>query len=297
MNATVKTALASALISLTLFSCNKTATMKGAGPEAEATDYAVTVSDSISPVATQVIEGKQFIKTASVEMEVDDVYKATLEIENSVKELGGFLTGSHLETTTVSEETHNTGAEQAVLLRKYQSENRMQAKIPTEKLGEFLQNLNDKSRFLLSRSIDAEDITANMKYAEMEAQRAAETKKNISGLTDDKDKIKLADSNRSDQNSQKLYSLQVSDQLKYSAVDIYLKEPKVRVAEIPVLNTKTLDNKYRISFWYELKMSLKEGFYFILSIVLGLLKIWPLVIVGVTLYLLYQKRKIKKKRS
>jgi hypothetical protein len=71
----------------------------------------------------------------------------------------------------VSEETYNTSDEQAMLIKKYQSENAMQVRVPTEKLGELLTLINNKKLFLNARSIHAEDVTANIKYSALEAQR------------------------------------------------------------------------------------------------------------------------------
>jgi hypothetical protein len=52
----------------------------------------IATSDSVSSVATMKVKDKQFIKTADVNMEVKDVYDATISIEKSVQELGGFVT-------------------------------------------------------------------------------------------------------------------------------------------------------------------------------------------------------------
>jgi hypothetical protein len=52
------------------------------------------------------VQDKQFIKTADVNMEVKDVYDATISIEKSVQELGGFVTHSNLKSNVISENTY-----------------------------------------------------------------------------------------------------------------------------------------------------------------------------------------------
>jgi hypothetical protein len=59
---------------------------------------AAMASDSVSSVADMKVKNKQFIKTADVNMEVKDVYNATIAIEKSVQELGGFVTNSNLQS-------------------------------------------------------------------------------------------------------------------------------------------------------------------------------------------------------
>jgi len=44
----------------------------------------------------------------------------------------------NLQSNVVEEKTYNTSNENAMLIKKYQTENAMQVRVPTEKLGELL---------------------------------------------------------------------------------------------------------------------------------------------------------------
>lgn len=283
-----------AIILSGIFSCKK--------GEATTTEYetatdsaAAIASDSVSSVATMNVKDKQFIKTADVKMEVKDVYETTVSIEKSVQDLGGFVTHSNLLSNVISENTYNTSSEEAMLVKKYQTENTMQVRVPTAKLGEFLTLINDKKLFLNSRSINAEDITSSIKYAELEGKRIKKTGENISQLKVNKDKVKMDNDNMSEENLQQLANLDVTDNLKYSTIDIYIREPKLRIAELPVTNTKNIDNKYKFNFIYDVKNAFVEGFYLIQKIVVGLITIWPvLLIAGIIVYLLRKKKHFKK---
>ncbi len=55
-------------------------------------------------------------------MEVKDVYDATISIEKSVQELGGFVTQSNLRSNVLSEDSYNTSDTEAMLVKKYQTE-------------------------------------------------------------------------------------------------------------------------------------------------------------------------------
>src|SRR5690606_26020931 len=250
------------------------------------------VTDSISTAATMQVEGKRFIKTAEVDMEVKDVYEATVAIEKSLQEMGGFVTTSRLNSRVISEETFNTSDENAVMLRKFQTENNMQVRVPTEKLGVLLQFINDRKIFLNSRVILAEDVTANIELAKLEADRIKSTANNISQIQANKDKVKLGDQNMAEGNYQKVSNMQMSDRLKYSTVDIFLKEPNVRVAEIAVTNLRNMDNKYKSNFLYESTNAFVEGFYLTQKLIVGLVTLWPLLLVGALIIYLLRRRKI-----
>lgn len=290
----IKLSLAAAILS-GIYSCKK--------GEVASTDFnayatsdstAVTISDSISSVASMSVKDKQFIKTAEVNMEVKDVYDATISIEKAVQELGGFVTNSNLHSNVVSEDTYNTSSENAMLVKKYQTENTMQVRIPTEKLGELLTAINNNKLFLNSRLINAEDVTANIRYSELEGKRNQKTSEGISELKNNKDKVKLNDENMSEGNLQKLASLNMADNLKYSTIDIYIREPKLRIAEIAVTNTKSIDNKYKYNFIYDAKDGFVYGFYLIQRIIVALINIWPLLLIAAGLIYFFRKRSVLK---
>lgn len=292
----LRLSLAGALL-LGIYSCKKGETTADYDATASK-DSVMAVSDSISSVATMKVKDKQFIKTADVNMEVKDVYEATISIEKSVQELGGFVTHSDLKSNIVTENTYNTSDEEAVLVKKYQSENTMQVRIPTARLGELLTLVNDKKLFLNSRTINAEDVTSGIKYAELEGKRIRKTGENINKLKTNKDKVDMSDRNMAEDNQQQLANMDVTDQLKYSTVDIYIREPKVRIATIAVTNTESIDDKYTFDFIYSIKSAFVEGFYLIQKIIVGVVAIWPFIVIGtVIIYFVRRRRSAKKQQQ
>jgi hypothetical protein len=101
----------------------------------------------------------------------------------------------------------------------------------------------------------------------------------------------------SEENQQQLANMDVTDHLKYSTVDIYIKEPQLRVAEIAVTNTTNIDNKYQFSFVYSAKNAFIEGFYIIQRLIVGLIMIWPFLIISFFTFYFYRKNQSKKKRN
>lgn len=285
----------SAVLLLGIYSCKKgEATTSELKSYEASTDSAAVVADSVSSAASMEVKDKQFIKTADVNMEVKDVYNATIAIEKSAQDLGGFVTKSNLQSNVVYEDTYNTSDTEAMLIKKYKSENTMQVRVPTEKLGEFLTFINTNKLFLNSRTINAEDVTANIKYSELEAKRNQKTSENIEKIKTNKDKVALDDNNMSEGNLQKLNTMSMADNLKYSTVDIYIKEPKLRIAEIAVTNTDSIDNKYKYNFIYDAKDGFVYGFYLIQRIIVGLINIWPIVLIAAGVVYFLRKRKAKR---
>lgn len=284
---------ASAILLTAVFSCQKGEVENAV--QTSTADYAV-VSDSISMAAHQHVADRKFVKTADINMAVKDVYDATIFIEKQLKELGGFVTVSRLNSNVISEDTFESSDSEATLVKKYQTENRMQVRVPSEKLGDFLTRINDKKMFLNSRTILAEDVTNNAKIAQLEKQKLEKTGEVIGKMKNSGDKADRTENNLEQHNQLQIADITLADDLNYSTVDIYIKEPKIRVAEILVTNTKNIDNKYKSNFFYDAKNAFVEGFYIIQRLLVGLITIWPLMLIlGFMIYFLRRKKVVFQK--
>lgn len=274
-----------------LSSCKKYETV-GSANEAEMTvDSAAVVSDSISMAATQEVEGKRFIKNADVEMEVKDVYDATIAIEKNLKEIGGFVTNSKMNALISSEEMFAISDNEAKLVKKFRQVNTMEVKVPTVKLGEFLDFVNKSNLFLHTRNISAEDVSSNIMMAKLEEKRMQKTEKNIEKIKNNSEKVSLADGNLQEQNIQKLETFNLNDNLKYSTVTLNISEPSDRISTIAIANSKNYDNQYRYNFIYDVKNAIVEGFYLIQQLIVALFTIWPFILIAGLVFYFWRKRK------
>ena len=285
MNSNLKTAALFFAVTISVIACKKSESSEYGNPEIADSSAVAISSDSISMAATQEVEGKKFIKTAQVNMEVKDVYQTTIGIEKQLKEMGGFITKSELHSNIISEENFPINDNEAKLVREFGQVNDMEVRIPTIKLGEFLEFINKSNLFLHTRNISAEDVSANIMMANLEEKRMKETENNIQKIKNNAEKVNLADNNLSEQNNQKLATYNLSDNLKYSTVSLYLKEPSTRISTIAITNTKNFDNQYRYNFFYDVKNAIIKGFYLTQEIIVGLFTIWPILIVlGIGFY-------------
>lgn len=295
MNSNLKTAAVFFAVTISVIACKKSEISEYGSPEiADSAAVAVT-SDSISMAATQEVEGKKFIKTADVNMEVKNVYESTISIEKYLKENGGFVTKSEMNSSVLSEENFPINDAEAKLVREFRQINDMEVRVPTVKLGDFLEFVNQSNLFLHTRNIIAEDVSANIMMADLEEKRMKKTESNIQTIKNNAEKVNLADNNLSEQNNQKLATYNLSDNLKYSTVNLHLKEPSSRISSIAVTNTKNFDNQYRYNFFYDVKNAIIKGFYLTQEIIVGLFTIWPILLFSGIGFYFWKKRKIVSK--
>ncbi len=295
MNSNLKTAALFFAVTISVIACKKSESSEYGNPEIADSSAVAISSDSISMAATQEVEGKKFIKTAQISMEVKDVYQTTIGVEKQLKEMGGFVTKSELHSNIISEENFPINDNEAKLVREFGQVNDMEVRIPTVKLGEFLEFVNKSNLFLHSRNITAEDVSANIMMANLEEKRMKKTENNIQKIKNNAEKVNLADNNLSEQNNQKLATYNLSDNLKYSTVSLYLKEPSTRISTIAITNTKNFDNQYRYNFFYDVKNAIIKGFYLTQEIIVGLFTIWPILLVVAISFYFWKRRKTNSK--
>ncbi|MCL1677089.1 DUF4349 domain-containing protein [Elizabethkingia meningoseptica] len=299
-NNTLNLTVAAVLI-LSVFSCKKQES-SAAGYESNAKSEVTaegvvpgSSSDTISSAASTQVKDKEFVKTATVDMEVKDVYDATVKIENQLKEIGGYVTNSELHNNLVSEETYNQTDEKAMMVKKSNMQNNMTVKVPTLQLANFLQAINGQNLFLNSRIINAEDVTANIKMAQLEQQRMQKKTGSITNLKPTSKTVEQSDDNEREKNQNAVEAYSLRDNIAYSTVNLVLREPNVRVAEIPVVNTKSVDAKYKTNFFYEAKLSFINGFYLIQQFFILLLNLWPFMLLIAAIIYLFRFKSFKKK--
>ena len=251
----------------------------------------------ISMAASQEVEGKKFVRKADVNMEVSDVYQATIYIENALKEMGGFVTLSNYRSEVLEEKVFPQSDEKSMLVREYITKNQMQVRVPTEKLSDFLKQLNDKNIFLRERIITAEDVSTNIKMAELEKQRMAKHKAQLSQQTNTIKNAEAVNENERELIYQKINDLNLADELKYSTVEIYLSEPKSKISQVEIPNTKSLKNKYQGGFGYSIKEAFADGFYGFQQFLILVAHAWMFILAGILGIFVWRNRKKFWKKS
>lgn len=257
-------------------------------------------AEAVSPEAppsmavTQEVEGKKFVRTVDVKMDVKDVYQATVAIEDTLKSLNGFVISGNYQTLVEEENIHSVSDEKAMLIRKYREENKMQVKVPTEKLATFLAFLNKQSAFLNFRGITATDVSIDIQQSQLEQQRLKQNRENLEKLKNSHNTADAINTNNEDEINRQVADLHLLDNLKYSTVDIYLNGVKARIARIEVANTQSLNSGYKGSFWYDLKQAFYSGFYSFQNFVVLVANLWLYILVGVAIFWGWRRFRNKK---
>lgn len=274
----MKSKLIIALLFLAVLSCKKT--------DAEASEdlkvmavklpaKAMSVNSesySESPnEAGKVIEQK-IIKTGNLRFQTDDLEKTYEQIKSAVKNGKAFI------------QNDSQGKEYASIYR------RITVRIPSENFDPFIKDISSGVDYFDNKEISSQDVTEE--YIDIDARLKAKKKLENRYLE------LLAKANKMSE------MLAIEAQLSAIREEIEAKEGQLRymqnqisLSTITIEFYKTIAEESGVTISYGAKIwnAIKSGFYGISSFFLGLLEIWPFIIIAVALFYFIRKRFKKKK--
>ena len=133
--------------------------------------------------------------------------------------------------------------------------------------------------------------------AELEKQRMAKHKAQLSQQTNTIKNAEAVNENERELIYQKINDLNLADELKYSTVEIYLSEPKSKISQVEIPNTKSLKNKYQGGFGYSIKEAFADGFYGFQLFLILVAHAWMFILAGVLGIFVWKNRKKFWKKS
>lgn len=219
---------------------------------------------------------RKIIRTADYRYQVKNVEKSTEFIRNTTQTFGGFITQMNQSNDS------------------YAIRNEFTIKVPADQFEAMLEALVQDAIFVNHKRISSEDVTSQ--FVDIEARLA--TKKAVRDRYIDilrnktgevKDVLEAEEKIRQIQEEIEAKEAQLrylSAQVQYSTVELtiyqeleYRSEPKV----------------YKESFWVKMSKSLGSGWQAFLSVLLFLIRLWPLLIVAGIAF--WQRKRLFRRRT
>jgi hypothetical protein len=248
---------------------------------------------------------RRMIRTADIKFKVEDVIKATYNIENIVINHNGFVENSNL-TSQINRTGETAVKEDSVLLTTYYTViNTLVLRVPNTQLDPTLKEIAQFVEFMDYRNISAQDVTLDLLAKKLEQNRLAKYDNRMTNAIDNKGK-RLNDVNDAEDNllqkqaqadEAKLANLQTLDKIKFSMVTLSLYQNQSIKYEI-IAKEKTI-KPYSTPFGTRFIDALKFGWTIIVEICLFLVNSWSLIFIGVLVFLgvKYFRKMISKKKS
>lgn len=242
---------------------------------------------------------KKFIRTADIKFKVKNVENSTYKIEDIIHHFDGFVINTNLNCKINYTESHRV-KEDSVLERKhYVVENYMTFRVPKAQLDTTLKQIVGQIDFLDHRIITAEDITFEEIKNKMHQKRFGRYQDRITKATDRSTKTNavvnaedgLYDKQGTADDSE-LNDMIRNDKVVYSTVTMYIYQDE-KIRNEMIFSQQHIE-EYKASFGSEFVSSLKFGWTLVEQLFLILVKLWPLIIIGVVVYYGIKRLVLKK---
>ncbi len=241
-----------------------------AGVDFEAADSAPsTLPAEVAPPPTQ---DKKIIYTADIRMQVDSLEASLRLVADRVANAGGYISNQYMNDD------------------RYRKEVNLTIRLPIDQFEASLQSITALASFVNHQNLESRDVT--MEWVDLESRLA--TKRAVRDRYIDilqKKAVKVQD------------ILDAEDKIRVITEEIEAKEGQLRYLRNQVgMSTLHLSlyqtqqyraepSAYKKTFGEELKTALRQGFLLIRTLLLGLLSIWPLLLLLPLGLWWWQKRK------
>lgn len=236
-----------------------------------------------APVSPQAGEApteisRQIIYTAAYRIQVDDLEKSTERVKALVSQYKGY-------TTEVSQ---NEGS--------YERTTRMTIRVPADQLEPCLNDIGQDAVYTNYRNLTAQDVTEE--FVDIETRLATKKEvrdryvdilrnkaKTVEEVLNAEEKIRVLQEEIEAQEGRLRY---LRSQVSMSTINLEMYQ---RIAYRPEPGT------YQTSFWTRMGNSLANGWELIQDLFLGLVTIWPLLVLGAIGLVWWRRRRAKQRMS
>ena len=219
---------------------------------------------------------KKIIKTASLRLEVKDYNSFASSLREKIKEFGGYI------------------AQEEQIQSQYKIENSLSIKVPVDQFEDAVAQISSKAEAVNEKKIISQDVTGEF----VDTRSRIEAKKQV--------RLRYMDLLKQAKNMEEILNVQsqidgIQEQIESAAGRIeYLGHSSVfstiNLTYYQILNASAIDNE-KPSFGAELNSAFRNGWSWMGDLFVGLVSIWPLLLLIFSAVVIYKRTKHQKPKQ
>lgn len=245
---------------------------------------------------------KKFIRTGDIKFRVNNVHKATELVEDLTAKFSGFVVNSDLKNEEVRTSENRYTKDSVVLIKQIVVKGEIRLRVPAEKLDSLVRELNNILVYLDYRILRREDVT--LKFISLQKQKdrlqsyEKRQKHNIDTRGGNLENRTYAEeellNKQMQQDEKEIEKMGLEDEVKYATLVLWIYQAPVVISE------KIYDFDYiedlRPSFWERSWESIAKGWFGIENALVGIITVWPIIILLLLGYYFYRVIRKKSKK-
>lgn len=270
------------IIFLTACSSNKS--------ENDSADVYSESADSVSVTGLHK-DSIKLVKTANMDFKVKNVYNASLAITASARNLGGMITHHNIVTEVQQNKELRISDDSLLLITAYQTKGDIVAKIPTNQLDEFMEEVYSLSSFINTSNLDVDDRSLQYLESDLKQKSRAKILADVDLKQTDIKGTEQLISQHDDLINKNIANRQIIADTRYSTVQLTL-------SQNPLINKEKSVNNNLSSYQIPTSKRTIDAFFagwaYFMDIIIALMHLWMFIVLGLASWLIYRLYKRKR---
>jgi hypothetical protein len=253
-----------------------------------------------SAVASQEDGERKFIRTATAEFRVREVYGSALAIEDLAARHGGFVTRNDISSQIDEVRTRPAGDGNLIELATYTVRGQLQVRVPSTRAQAFLRALASQVEFLDSRTFAATDAQFELLRQQLAYARHQDAQRALGGVAAGPGKVgekaRAVDARTQSQAQRDealIASKEFEDRVAFATIDLSLHQAP-RVRSTVRMDVDEAARRASPGFFGRLAHALGAGWFGLLDAAVVLSQLWPLwLVLGALVYAVRRWRQRK----
>lgn len=293
----ISTALILFIMSNIFISCSK------GKPENEtsykAADSTSIVGDNSNLTKNEDLKNKQFIRTADSKFRVKDVKRTTQQIQDLTAQFGGYVSLMSLKSEPTSIQQVEISADSVLKVAEFTVNNTLTIRVPNQQLDSLLRGVFKMVEYWDSCELKTDDATLAILGNSLKIKRlnnfSTRNKTNIDDkkgnitIASDAEEVVLSSENKAD--NYQIERQNIINQVKFSVVNLHIYQAQ-SIQKTLMPSIKNIE-AYRPNIFIQLWDSLQFGWQALETLLVFLMKLWPLWIIGLMIYYFLRRKTLK----
>jgi hypothetical protein len=241
-------------------------------------------------------ESRKIIKTADLRCRVTDVLSATTHVELLAQSTGGQISDSRLENNAEEVRSLPYKPDSLRQVESYTTTAHLTLRIPVSRLDTVLSDIAANAAFINNRSLHLDDVTLRYLSNKLKNEAMATNGADQHALTlarRSKDAVfsgEYTDERNETRIDRRIENMQLTDQVTYATLTLDLYQPQ-RISATIIPNIEYL---MKPTLAQQIGIALNNGWLLLRAIFIGLLQIWPLLLLLIAGLIFYRARRAKR---
>ncbi len=224
---------------------------------------------------------RKMIRTADFHVKVADVLDAVTRLEKKVKSVGGIVEESHIDNSSGEVKTISYKPDSLKQVQVYHTTAQLTLRIPAPMLDSVAEMVPEVAKFVESRRLNQQDVTLRYLSNQLlgkpdDAHGSVSKAVQLAADTRDIIEIQRSQDARKEQSvNRQIENLRLMDNVTYATLSISFSQPDQSYVQT-IVNP---DYVMRVPFGARCSTALQGGLDLMSGVIVGLLTIWPLLLI------------------